>query len=83
MLQFLYTDSNDRPVLIEVEVYVVKGMTTPIILGNDFANQYLISLIREGPESYLSFEDTGRRIKIESLVLSGRTLHRVGPENRS
>ena len=39
----IYFDSDDRPVLIEVEAYVVKGMTTLVILGNDFADQYSIS----------------------------------------
>jgi len=32
-------------VKITVEAYVVKGMTTPFILGNDFTDQYSISII--------------------------------------
>ena len=64
----LYFDSDSGPVLIEVEAYVVKGMTTPIILGNDFADQYSISLIREGSDSFLLFGNTGRKTKIENSV---------------
>jgi hypothetical protein len=33
------------PVKLTIEAYVVKGMTTPFILGNDFADQYSISTI--------------------------------------
>ena len=47
---------------------VVKGMTTLIILGNDFADQYPISLIREGSESFLLFGDTRQKTKIENSV---------------
>jgi hypothetical protein len=51
----IYFDSDNGPVQLEIEAYVVKGMTTPLILGNDFADQYSISLIREGPDSYLLY----------------------------
>ena len=66
----IFFDSDTGPVQIEVEAYVVKGMTTPIILGNDFADQYSISLIREGSDSFLMFGNTGRKSKIESSVSS-------------
>jgi hypothetical protein len=36
----LYFHTKEGPVKIKVEAYVVKGMTTPLILGNDFADQY-------------------------------------------
>jgi len=39
----LYFHTPDGPVKINVEAYVVKGMTSPFILGNDFADQYSIS----------------------------------------
>ena len=64
----IYFDSDSKPVQIEIKAYVVKGMATPIILGNDFADQYSISLIREGPESFLMFGNTGRKTKVESSV---------------
>src|SRR6202167_3080092 len=38
----LYFHTPDGPVKINVEAYVVKGMSTPFILGNDFADQYSI-----------------------------------------
>ena len=64
----LYFDSDSGPVLIEVEAYVVKGMTTPIILGHDFADQYSTSLIREGSDDFLLFGNTGNKTKIENSV---------------
>ena len=66
----IFFDSDTGPVQIDVEAYVVKGMATPIILGNDFADQYSISLIREGSDSFLVFGNTGRKSKIESSVSS-------------
>jgi hypothetical protein len=41
----LYFHTPDGPVKINVEAYVVKGMTSPFILGNDFVDQYSISVI--------------------------------------
>ncbi|THU78232.1 hypothetical protein K435DRAFT_811723 [Dendrothele bispora CBS 962.96] len=35
------------PVKIAVEAYVVKDMSTPLILGNDFATQYSLSILRD------------------------------------
>ena len=55
----IFFDSDTGPVQVEVEAYVVKGMTTPIILGNDFADQYS-----------MMFGNTGRKSKIESSVSS-------------
>jgi len=42
----LYFHTPDRLVKTNVEAYVVKGMSTPFILGNNFADQYSISVIR-------------------------------------
>jgi hypothetical protein len=64
----IFFESDSGPLQLEIEAYIVKDMATPIILGNDFADQYSISLIREGPDSYLSFGNTGRKTKIEKLV---------------
>ena len=43
----LYFETEKGPVLIKVKAYVVKGMSAPLILGNDFADQYAIFLLRE------------------------------------
>ena len=43
----LYFHTPDGPVKINVEAYVVKGMSTPFILGNNFVDQYFISVIRQ------------------------------------
>jgi hypothetical protein len=64
----IYFNTDQGPVLIEVEAYVVKGMTTPLILGNDFADQYSISLIQENNNSYLMFGVSGQKAITESAL---------------
>ena len=66
----VYFESDEGPVLIKVEAYVVKGMSTPFILGNNFADQYSISLLREDGESTLLFGKSGRSRRVHSLVTS-------------
>lgn len=55
---------------INVDAYIVRGMSTPFILGNDYADQYSISIIRREGESFLSFGDTGRELKVENSTSS-------------
>ena len=52
----LYFHTPDGPLKINVEAYVVKGMSTPLILGHDFADQYSISVILQEviPGKYIS-----------------------------
>lgn len=60
----IYFDTNNGPIEIVVEAYVIKGMTTPFILGNDFADQYAISIIRNDKGVILYFENSGWTIKV-------------------
>ena len=62
----IYFHTDEGLVKIKVEAYVVNGMTTPFILGNDFADQYSISTIRKEGETYLEFGETGRQIRVEN-----------------
>ena len=62
--------TENGPVKIIVEAYMVKGMTTLFILGNDFMDQYSISIARDEGNSYLNFGRTGRRLKVESSIRS-------------
>jgi len=41
-----------------VEAYVIKGMSTPFILGNDFADQYSILVIRQEGSYFIEFGDS-------------------------
>jgi hypothetical protein len=43
----LYFHILESPVKINVEAYVVKGMSSPFILGIDFADQYSILVIQQ------------------------------------
>ena len=56
--------TSDGPVILEVEAYVVKGMNTPFILGNDFGDQYQLSLLRREDKTFLTFGDTGRQLEV-------------------
>ena len=62
----LYFHTEEGPVKITVEAYVVKGMSIPFILGNDFADQYSLSVIRDQGDSYIVFGDSGRRLHVNS-----------------
>jgi hypothetical protein len=54
------------PVRMDVEAYVVKGMTTPLILGNDFADQYDLSLLRQDGQTKLLLGSSQRYINVEN-----------------
>ena len=54
--------------ILELEAYVVKGMNTPFILGNDFGDQYQLSLLRREDKSFLVFGDTGRQVEVYNSV---------------
>ena len=64
-LPLIFT-TEQGPIQADVEVYIVKGMTTPLILGNDFADQYSLSIIRNNSESLLKFANTGRTMELEN-----------------
>lgn len=62
----VYFSTVEGIVKLSVEAYVVRGMTTPFILGNDFADQYSISTISKEGISYLEFGNSGYRIQVEN-----------------
>ena len=66
----LYFCTKEGPVKIKVEAYVVEGMTTPLILGNDFADQYTLSVNWMEGRTFLEFGDWGRSLDIASSVAS-------------
>jgi hypothetical protein len=64
----LYFHTKEGPVKIRVEACIIKGMTTPLILGNDFADQYSLPVKRVEGKSFLEFRDSGRSVDIANLV---------------
>ncbi|QRW02596.1 Retrovirus-related Pol polyprotein from transposon [Ceratobasidium sp. AG-Ba] len=64
--------TKDGPVKMQVEAYVVKGMKVPIILGNDFTNQYRISIDRLTTPSRIIFGFTGRSANVIELETEPR-----------
>ena len=58
----IFFETEEGPVRIDVEAYIVKGMHTPFILGNDFTEQYNFSIMRtDGTAIVLG--NSGRLIK--------------------
>jgi len=53
---------------LKLEAYIVKEMNAPFILGNDFADQYSLSIIRENRITYLKLGDSGHNIPLDSSV---------------
>ena len=62
----LFFETDQGPVQIDVEAYVIKGMTTPLIMGNDFADQYSLSINRKEGKSTLQFAETGQSLKLNN-----------------
>ena len=76
----IFFQTPDGPVKMDVEAYIVQGMSTPFILGNDFADQYELSIMRDQGLTQVIFGSSNRRTEAESstgTILSdkqGRTL---------
>lgn len=64
----IFFETTEGPVKIVVEAYVVKGMTSEFILGNDFQDQYSLSVLREEGESSILLGNTGRHIPVQNSV---------------
>ncbi|KAI4294045.1 hypothetical protein K525DRAFT_213618, partial [Schizophyllum commune Loenen D] len=77
----LYFHTPEGPVRIDVEAYVVRGMATPLILGNDFADQYGISILREGGSTHVQFGESGRRMRVENSTTPAG-IYRIRRRNR-
>ena len=65
----LYFDTEEGPVRLDLEAYVVKDMNAPIILGNEFADQYSLSIIQNEGTS-LKLGTSGRSLSLSNLVES-------------
>ncbi len=83
----LFFETAEGPVKLHVEAYVVKGMSTSFILGNDFAEQYSISLLRQGGETRVQFGDSGRQVialdEVSSTELRDENGHTFQVETRT
>jgi hypothetical protein len=64
----LYFHTPEGPLKINVEAYIVKGMSTPFILGNYFADQYFISVIRQEGSCFIEFGDSNRKMAVDNFI---------------
>ncbi len=61
----IFIDTDQGPVELSLDAYVVKGMTAPLLLGNDFADQYCISIIREEGSTHLYLENRADALQFQ------------------
>jgi hypothetical protein len=64
----IYFETQQGPIAMPIEAYVVKGMNADFILGNDFADQYCLSILRNDAGSHLQFGDSGRSMPLENSI---------------
>ena len=62
----IFFHTTQGPVSMNIEAYVVKNMTTPVILGNDFADQYDLSILRHEGETRLLLGSSQRYVPVEN-----------------
>ena len=55
---------------MDIDAYIVKDMNAPLILGNDFADQYSLSILQENGSTSLKLGNSGRTIPLNSSVKS-------------
>jgi hypothetical protein len=55
---------------LSVEAYVVKGMSTDFILGNDFADQYDLSIIRKEGRTMVQFGKKDYKVEVVNSISS-------------
>jgi len=63
-LEFI-TDNGS--IILKVEAYLVKNMSSPLILGNDFAEQYEISILRKNGTTRLQFGKFNNSILLQNV----------------
>jgi hypothetical protein len=66
----VFFQTKDGPVSMSVEAHIVKNMTTPLILGNDFADQYDISILRQEGRTRLLLGSSKREVTVDSSTCS-------------
>ena len=64
----LYFETSGDPISIKLEAYVVKDMNAPSILGNNFADQYSLLILRENDTTTLKLGYSGYSIPLDSSV---------------
>ncbi|QRV87090.1 Retrovirus-related Pol polyprotein from transposon [Ceratobasidium sp. AG-Ba] len=69
----LVFNTKEGPVEMLVEAYVVKDMSTDFILGNDFGNQYLLSLLRNKEGTFVELGTSGRLVPVLRTDTDPRT----------
>jgi len=64
----IFFKTDTKPVSLRIEAYIVKDMNAPLILGNDFADQYSLSILHEKGYTSLKLGDSGCHVLLDNLV---------------
>ena len=64
----LFFETDNETVSLEIQAYIVKDMNAPLILGNDYADQYSLSILREDGTTSLKLGNSGYTIPLDSSV---------------
>ena len=64
----IFLETNKGTAKMTVEAYVVPNMNTPFLLGNDFATQYSISLLRDEGMTTVRFGKSGPTMTADSAI---------------
>jgi hypothetical protein len=67
----VFFETDDGPVKLELEAYIVKGMSTPFIIGNDFADQFELSVLRSDGVTRLLLGRSLRSMTAENSTGAG------------
>jgi len=64
----LYFKTSPDLVVLHLEAYIIKDMNAPLILGNNFTNQYSLLIIWDNSLTSLKLGDLGYSIPLDSSV---------------
>jgi hypothetical protein len=66
----IYFKTEQGPVELVLELYIIQNMEIPLIIGTDYQDQYLISINRTAEGTYVTFGNSQRALKANSSVYS-------------
>ncbi|EUC56265.1 Ty3/Gypsy polyprotein/retrotransposon, putative [Rhizoctonia solani AG-3 Rhs1AP] len=66
-------ETSELIIKMKVDAYIVPNMNVPFILGNDFAGQYKLSILREPSKTYLILGDSLQRMEANESPTNPRT----------
>jgi hypothetical protein len=66
----IYFKTDQGPIELSLDLYIIQGMNIPVIIGTDYQDQYLISINRSADGTTVTFGNSGRTISAKSSIYS-------------